>query len=222
MSFFQELSKIDERTKYTVYGWLRELENELKIETIPDIITTITILYYRKCHDLFHGFDANRIKVSKDGACIAALTKGAYDLNNYGKIAVLSTDTIKCRWDVRVQFESRPHYVIGISTSTGLTGGLNGICYCFMGWGRKAYKPEDAIEKLISYGTSIVCGDKVSICLDLTKKEVSFMINDVDYGVAFEDIEQKNDMKYRLMVQMADKGMSVEMVDFEEHEHNIK
>ena len=41
------LSKVDKRTKYSVYGWIREYEKALNLSTIAHIISSISILYFR-------------------------------------------------------------------------------------------------------------------------------------------------------------------------------
>ena len=43
---FKRLSKIDNRTKFGVYGWVREAEETLNIGNVPQMISSICILYY--------------------------------------------------------------------------------------------------------------------------------------------------------------------------------
>ena len=44
----KQLSKIDKRTKYSVYGWIREEEKALKLSKIPSMISAMFILYFRE------------------------------------------------------------------------------------------------------------------------------------------------------------------------------
>ena len=46
-SLLKKLSKIDDRTKLTVYGWIRQQEKSLRLRNIPSMITAICILYAR-------------------------------------------------------------------------------------------------------------------------------------------------------------------------------
>ena len=101
MSLLKKLSKVDKRTKYAVYGWMRESEKELKLVIIPDIIVVTSILYFRKS-EIFDIFDAEKVKLSKDGACITAITDHYYNVPNYGCIEMLSTEKGKYKWDLKV------------------------------------------------------------------------------------------------------------------------
>ena len=78
-SSFKKLSKIDKRTKYSVYGWIREMEQALDLSQVPMMISSICILYFHK--DPI--FDSNLIgtstKLSADKKCI---TKGSTNWEN--------------------------------------------------------------------------------------------------------------------------------------------
>ena len=56
--------KIDNRTKYGVYGWIREAEKELQLSDIPDAVCMVIILFYRY-DDSFDIYDES-IKLSDD------------------------------------------------------------------------------------------------------------------------------------------------------------
>ena len=45
MSTFRKIREIDDKSKYGVYGWIRRAEQELELPHIPQIITSICILY---------------------------------------------------------------------------------------------------------------------------------------------------------------------------------
>ena len=44
---FKQLNKVDKRTKYSVYGWIRNNEKSLKLSNVPSMITSICVLYFR-------------------------------------------------------------------------------------------------------------------------------------------------------------------------------
>ena len=54
---FKELSKIDNRTKDAVQGWIRNQEKSLNIRNVASMIKAICILYYRE----FDVFDKDSI-----------------------------------------------------------------------------------------------------------------------------------------------------------------
>ena len=65
-SMLKQLSKVSIHTKYSVYGWVREAETELRMGDIPLMIQTICILYYRD-DDVFDKIDENGFIIeSKD------------------------------------------------------------------------------------------------------------------------------------------------------------
>ena len=63
-SLLKKLSKIDNKTKYVVYGWIRRAEDKLELGHIPMMISSICILYYHQ-DEIFHIVSKN-VKVSKD------------------------------------------------------------------------------------------------------------------------------------------------------------
>ena len=48
MSSLKQLSKIDKRTKYAVYGWVRAKERSLQLQNIANMIAAICILFFKK------------------------------------------------------------------------------------------------------------------------------------------------------------------------------
>ena len=71
----KQLSLINNRTKYTVYGWIRVAETELSFEFISSI-TFICILYYAEIGK-FHISGAN-IKLSDDGKIMTKTGKNRH------------------------------------------------------------------------------------------------------------------------------------------------
>ena len=57
-------------------------------------------------------------------------------------------------------------------------------------------------------------GDTVSIYLDLIKKELKYFINDIDQGIAFNDIPNDKNINYRLAISIYSKGDIVEIINF--------
>eukprot|EP01083_Nonionella_stella_P178411 630144_1 len=63
-----------------------------------------------------------------------------------------------------------------------------------------------------SYGRRCTQGDKVDMLLDLNKLELSYFVNDKDYGVAF----RVDETEYRAAVSLFNQGDIVELVSYEQ------
>ena len=55
---------------------------------------------------------------------------------------------------------------------------------------------------------------EVLIRLDLKHGEIRFSLNGIDQGIAFKNIKQGKDIKYRLVGKMYHKEASIEIVQF--------
>ena len=217
MSLFEELSEVNDKVKYSVYGWIRESARELNLEHIPDVIIAIAILYFRQIRDTFHIYDKEKLKVSNDCSIIETIRDCGSSVISYGKKEIVSTIPRKYKWDFNVN--AGQNVCIGISTSTKIYSNIGDerAVYFMMGWGNKRWNIARKGGGFGVYGDfELKSGDNVSMCLDMRKRELSFVINDEDYGTAFKNIEQGDDVKYRLMVQIYDKGMSIECLNYEE------
>ena len=54
----------------------------------------------------------------------------------------------------------------------------------------------------------------MSIHLDLIKKELKYFINNIDQGIAFNDIPNDKNINYRLAISMYAEGDAVEIINF--------
>ena len=82
MSLLKKLQKIDDQTKYAVYGWLRKAEEELNLNHIPLMISSICILYYHM-EEIFQLIPYH-IKLSDDNKCITKLSTFGWGNTCYG------------------------------------------------------------------------------------------------------------------------------------------
>ena len=71
----------------------------------------------------------------------------------------------------------------------------------------------------MSYGRSLSQGDRLSVCLDLKRKHVRFLINDKNKGIAYHNISIGHDIEYRLVVSIYFQYGSVEIIDFDRREY---
>ena len=96
-SFFKKLSKIDERTKYSVYGWVRKAEQELSLNNIPLTISNICVLYIHD-EDVFERI--NELGRKSDDNKRVTSPEDRFWMNAYGRNYIDSMSAIKCQWDL--------------------------------------------------------------------------------------------------------------------------
>ena len=65
LALLNQLTKIDDRTKHAVYGWIREKQQSLNLNNIPNMITAICILFFRK-DERFEVVDDERLQFSSN------------------------------------------------------------------------------------------------------------------------------------------------------------
>lgn len=230
---FKELKKIDKRTKYSVYGWLRRQEKSLKSSSIPSMISAICILFYRD-DEIFEIISNKGIKISENKKSIEAYNN--YKYNNYGMMEIESQRKLIYKWDLKICSGSA-NIIIGLSsrqysnTDSYHDGCDNwdGIDYLFRTFsgstgGLSLFSVKQ--NRVITYGGGFVhlfwCeyndpfghdGDLISLHLDLKEGEIGLIINGKDQGIAFTDIIRSEDIKYRLVVSLS-KDSSVEILNF--------
>ena len=215
----KEVSAVDRRTKYCVYGWMREMEKELDLGYIPPIISSICILYYRG-EEIFKT-TSDKIEISKEGKCIKSTAAGWIDHCGYGITKISSMSGNFYQWDIRIHEQSRNMFAIrfGISSQAdilrydGILQLLGGHYTYLYQSGRVFHNPE---EKFKGYkqAESLKTGDKLSLCLDLRKKELTFMINDKCIEQKCENIKVGEDVYYRLIVSICQQNDCVEIINF--------
>ena len=218
-SFLKKLSKIDSRTKYSVYGWIREMEKRLDIQHVPLMITSICILYYHQ--DEIFDIVGDGFKLSLDKKCITKCNNN-HGEKVYGFIQVPSNQSCIHQWDLKLNLSgSSCVNVIGISSennpsTNSVISDMN--CHRYPLW-------MDGKLNTITCGTSqfAFCreycdrldGDEtVSIVLDLKLNHIRFVINGEDNGVAYDDIAVGSDIEYRLFIGLYEKSNIVQILNF--------
>ena len=77
---FKQLNTIDKRTKYSVYGWMRNEEKALKLRHIPSMISSMCILYFRD-DEIFGVTPNDQVKLSENKKIITKID-GNYSIKN--------------------------------------------------------------------------------------------------------------------------------------------
>ena len=116
----KELAKIDKKTKYGVYGWIRKAEMELQLFNIPLMIANICVLYFYE-EDVFHQI-ADSMVVSDDRKFIAKIKDSSWSNMNYGIIEIESNNRNVYRWEFEIS--DCTSFVIGITDMSNSNGDL--------------------------------------------------------------------------------------------------
>ena len=225
MSSLKQLSKIDKRTKYAVYGWVRAAERTLPLQNVPNMITAICILFFRK-DEMFKDVDQRdkeSIQLSANKKCVTRLKDAEHSTPHiYGINEILSTNVHgRYQWDVKVNHFSNLNYhemEIGIENVDTSAEGFT--AYHYISSGRMSIHKDEMqmYERTDSaaghaVGHSYGSGDKISIYLDVDKRKLAFNLNGVEQHV-FNELEQGEEMKWALSAIFWNKGDSVEIENF--------
>ena len=184
--------QIKQRDKSSVNGYIREIEeksfsNDSFYKIIPMIINYLCMKYYHESRDEFdpelHGTDMKVTdkEVSNMKDCYRSaflsniVSKGIHKWKFQsiaGQFIGICNDSVRNEW----KYLNDWYYCNTASSSYGLflkTGQLRG--------GKKGLYHR---EKYCPPRSS--CGDVIEMCLDLNRMELKFVINDKDYGKAFD------------------------------------
>merc|ERR1712228_51900 len=71
-------------------------------------------------------------------------------------------------------------------------------------------------NKFADYGCKCSRMDKIEMILDLNRKQLSFIVNDMMQGVAYNDIEQSKNVKYKLSICLKAKGAAIALTNYQE------
>ena len=221
----KQLNKVNKRTKYSVYGWIREREKKLGLRNIPSMITAICILYFRD-NEIFEIIDDEQIQISQYKKTIKKINKDRrWNNNSYGKTKIESMNNAIYEWNIKIlNSGASGNIAIGIAHDGGLaiypsqlieeSFGHSGIYYMVLDHGNKYsnIRQKHKIEDDCNYRFST--GDIVSLRLDLRDSVIKLSVNENDYKVIFKNIKESFNVSYRLFVSLYSVDDSVEILNF--------
>ena len=215
-SSLKELSKIDNWTKYAVYGWIRKMETSLLSQNMPNMIIVLCILFFRR-DEIFQVFDEKEIQLSSNKKCITKI-------NRYGRTHIYGSNEISsivnCKYEWKLRTNERGGSIaIGIGSLNFTTKPFNklrGFNHLYLSNGDRIMVQQGEYCKYELYGCKFKWNEvnEISICLDLGRAELKFILNGMDQGIAFKNIKKREDVKYRLMVTLWSVDDSVEIQSF--------
>ena len=220
----RELKNIDEKSKLTIYGFIRKVQALLPqnntFYTIPLSIGHIILLFYFEM-DEFELF-ANGMELSADHKTV--IKKHGGWRSAYGKIGINSQRNIRCFWKIKI-IKEKSNMFIGLVTKRNIQDPYqyqyedtfytlfnDNWNYTIGSTGCAEIRDNEKVEK--RYGKKYVEGDIVTMFLDLRKKEIHFAVNDEEYDIAFDDVKTGPNIVYYLGISITAMHHEMGIVDF--------
>ena len=221
MSTLRELKQLQGSDKWLVFGYIRRIEKELKIPNVTMLII-YKILEYFYLNEYFdkHG---DVIQVSEDKRTITRIgDKNAWNNNSYGNIWIKSNGNEIARWKFEMDHvEMRQElYFQFLSKDIRLNedGGREEDAPNYA-WSNKfdidCHGACGSISKTYDYSSYPRTGDQVIIELNTKERTIRCKVRDAAYETIFEQIEQGDDIKYKMAITLHAVGMKVTMIDFQ-------
>lgn len=223
------LKDVEQRIKDIAIGYVKQCQSLLPDTTayynIPISITYIILAFYYE-HEKFD-IVGKRIDLSDDCKTITVGHKGAGWCNAYGRIEIDSLSDICCYWKIKVVKETNNMF-IGLSThrinTSSFQYNYSNLFYALFNAGGIRTATDMASAEIRStdgrkeiatpYARKYREGDIVTMRLNLRMKQLSFDINDEEYGVAVEDIRCDKDTKYYLALSTLGLYHKMTLLDF--------
>ena len=215
MASLKKLGEIDDKTKYSVYGWIRTAENELKLDYIPIMIKSICILYYYD-DEVFdvNTSDIDVGEISKNKKIIAK-TNCIRWIEYYGTIRIPSQSCIVCKWDIKIINVIVPGGTcvkFGVASIKGSkrANRLGDIYYVHSNyqWCRDHRKLQPII--MPRYRS----GDMITVTMDLREKKVTFCNKTRDKSQEIKMDTNDEGLEYRFACALHSEKVSISMDNF--------
>ena len=224
-----EKSRIpSEMMKVRVLGYIRQLQKELKIESVGDLVIFTCLQFMSMSEEYFSRCKNRDIRISNYDYTITRISRKSWEIggNPWGNFAICNNivDTnlySYIRWSIKVNKCIR--YGIGIRLGLrGYGGGIGGkdIVDIYNSGttllndivNMKNYMDKEK-KKLIMFGT----GDMFELIIDVTAAEIKCNRNGEENVTLFgkPDDDNKMNFKCKLFVGLYDSGNSVSIIDFQ-------
>ena len=221
MSLVKRLSKINDRTKNSVYGWVHTAERELKLRHVPMMINSIFILYLHEDEKFVSVGD--NINVSKDGKTITKGMSPTWDyarIHNisYGSIIINGNTTRVHKWTLKFS-----DGVFGHNCVLGITNAKDTRKYLFdqdkvhyysvaSDGTRNRNPPAKQVEKW-KRASGFGDDDKVQLEFDPNAANLKFSVNGINQKLDFNQITLDS-TDYRLFVILLDENIICDIEEF--------
>ena len=211
-TYFGRIKDVDPLSQCVVFGFIRSMEQSVStVMTIPIEIASICLLYYYNPEYFTKHGDYILLQddktVEHDWQC-------KYD-SVYGKLEINDKDYIKCSWTFEVSMENNGVVMgIGISCDKEIINDIfanRANTYAYEYYIGGDIRIEDEIKP---YGREWNNGDIIKMELDVANRILRYSLNSEDQGIAVQDINFDNGMKYTMAMYFDDHAI-VKLLDFQ-------
>ena len=220
---WSKLQTVDNVTRYTVNGWIRDVCQIYEIKDIPRLINSICILYYHndEIWKLCSHPTGEYYQISADKKEVELFQYESHSIYGINHIFLDPNNTNKFKWDIEICNATYLQNHSWMNTdgiiSVGLTSDAN-HCFLYESDGTKIDMDQtrhyDATAcQVTMYGDEFGQNDIISIHLNLQTQKISFSLNQVDQGVAYS-IEQFNIKYLQLFLKAFAYELRVRIIDF--------
>ena len=217
-----KIKQINTLTKHIVNGWIRNVHKIHKLQSIPNIIISICILYYHN-EETWKISDKNGkcYEISPDKKYIKLFQHENHSIYGINKIFLNKCNKNKYKWDIKicqVTYLEDDHWINkdGI-ISVGLTSNKNDE-FMYESDGTKididgSSYDIDGVSEVIPYGDSFFENDTISVHLNFETKQIGFALNKIDQGIAY-NIEDFDIEYLQLFIKTFALETGIKIVDF--------
>ena len=182
-----KLNKIPQRNKDLAFGYAKECEKEQKF-TIPSMIKYLCLIYLHQSKDTFDPFNTHK-EITIDGDTISTTSKNSVLTSLLENMVNLGVHI----WRFKCMAIWACKDCIGITKSMKLKDGMSyldydgeeQVGYLFSAMG-KVTNQHDSHNWGDEYGEKWGVGDVIEMKADFIKLELSFKVNKIDCGKAFD------------------------------------
>eukprot|EP01084_Bolivina_argentea_P188005 323726_1 len=224
MSTLSNVQKADKRSKYIVFGYIREIESKLNLENIPMLISYLCFSYHYDPEYISKARD-DLFEISNDKRTVTA-KKEEFSMKHtiYCNQWIHSMSNAIVKWTFKINHLPKMAILFFGLASEQKDNGI----YNDFGNSIKGKPPNYAIaddgDRLINGLIPVTIArvnqhvlysnDEVTYTLDLQNTTFGCKINNNNELILFEYIKQSNDIKYKMVIQIAGKGGSVTLKNF--------
>ena len=201
---------------YIISGYLRQIHSQIDdkqklFQTIPSLITLTTLQFYVA---EYFSIPGQYTMIMGDGNTIKKISNNI-DNTTFGNLVIPSTSQIMCRWTIKVGEFTDYGFAFGISsdysTNHKFCDNINSSNYAFCALSYTMSKG----ETVSNYGTEWHINDEIGIQLNLKERNIEFLVNGQNQGIAYHNIEIGEDIAYRLATYVYQNNVTVKLINFE-------
>ena len=217
MDPLQSAKSADLTTQCVIFGYIHEMESKLKMDEVAPLIINIILGFYH-CAEFIDKFLEDHFRVSPDKLTITNIKKvssASHTIYLNQWIHSMSKSIVKWTFKINQKPNHFLKFYFGITTeeneiSTDFACG-DILSYAFDDVG---FLYEGLSLSKLDNSFQLNIGDLITFTLDL--KAPTFTVKRADDNeIELFEVETSDDIKYKFVLQMGGKGMSVTLVNFE-------